>query len=105
MKKNTLQLCLFILITLAGVSFKSQAQPNWTITGNANINAATNFLGTTNNKPVIFKNKWSGTNEAFRQWQIWDRGKKTGNLVACRWYNRSILILTRFGDDRRYSVI
>jgi len=55
MKKNTLKLCLLTLITLTAGAFGRQAQTNWTITGNGNINATTNFLGTTNNKPVIFK--------------------------------------------------
>src|SRR5436305_165835 len=41
-----------ILLSLAGLT--TQAQNSWLITGNSNI-AATNFLGTTNNKPVAIR--------------------------------------------------
>src|SRR6266487_2679668 len=41
-----------ILLSLAG--FTVQAQSSWLITGNSNITGA-NFLGTTNNKPLIMR--------------------------------------------------
>ena len=41
-----------ILLSLAG--FTAQAQTSWLITGNSNI-AGTNFLGTTNSKPVAIR--------------------------------------------------
>ncbi|HXL56991.1 MAG TPA: hypothetical protein VN958_12075, partial [Chitinophagaceae bacterium] len=42
------------LLCLAG--FTAQAQNSWLITGNSNIGSpGTNFLGTTNNKPVAIK--------------------------------------------------
>ena len=55
MKNNILQLRFLTLITLATVAFKTNAQTNWTLTGNSNINATTNFLGTTNNKALLIK--------------------------------------------------
>ena len=65
MKKNILQLCLVTLITLAAVSFKGQAQLNWTITGNSNIDATTNFLGTTNNKHFAIRTNTLNDLESF----------------------------------------
>jgi hypothetical protein len=46
-KISILSLCLF-------VSFSSFAQ-SWSLTGNAGTNPPTNFLGTTDNEPLVFK--------------------------------------------------
>lgn len=44
----------FLFILLSITSSNVNAQP-WMINGNNNINAATNFLGTTNNNALVFK--------------------------------------------------
>jgi hypothetical protein len=57
------KLLLFSLIALTAISAKNYAQTNWSITGNPNIDPSLNFLGTTNNNPIIFK---TNSNERMR---------------------------------------
>src|SRR5690242_8242031 len=52
--KPTLTHC-FAVITFSFTAFISYSQTSWLITGNSNINGTTNFIGTTNSKPLILK--------------------------------------------------
>lgn len=56
MKQKFLHFSLTV-IAIITISSDMYAQTNWSITGNGNIDASTNFLGTTNKKPIIFKTK------------------------------------------------
>jgi hypothetical protein len=56
MKKQILQLGLLILIALTAINVKTNAQ-SWKLIGNAGIDTAHNFLGTTDAKTLIFKTK------------------------------------------------
>lgn len=57
MKKRILHLSILLLIALIAINVKINAQPNWKLTGNAGIDTAHNFLGTTDAKTLIFKTK------------------------------------------------
>jgi hypothetical protein len=37
------------------IAFSSASNTAWTLTGNSGLNAATNFIGTTDDKPLVFK--------------------------------------------------
>jgi len=50
-QKNT---TILAALVLCAASFSATAQ-NWSLTGNAGINANTNFIGTTDGKPLIFR--------------------------------------------------
>src|SRR5690348_12321925 len=45
--------CPAILLTFATMT--AYCQTSWLITGNSNINGTTNFIGTTNSKPLVLK--------------------------------------------------
>ena len=54
MKKQILQLCALSLVALSMISLKTYSQ-SWKLIGNAGTNPATNFLGTTDAQPLIFR--------------------------------------------------
>jgi endosialidase-like protein len=54
MKRQSLQLCALILIALTTISLKSYSQ-YWKLKGNAGTKPATNFVGTTDSKPLLFR--------------------------------------------------
>jgi len=53
---------LLINIGTAVVPFWQNAAASWSLTGNTGTNTAVNFMGTTDNQPLLFKiqNRWSG---------------------------------------------
>ena len=50
-QKNTK---LLAVLLLCAATFSAKAQ-NWLLNGNAGINGNTNFVGTTDNKPLVFR--------------------------------------------------
>jgi hypothetical protein len=56
MKKQILLLSLLILIALTVINVKTNAQ-SWKLTGNSGIDTTLNFLGTKDNKALIFRAK------------------------------------------------
>ena len=56
MKKQILPLSLLILIALTVINVKTNAQ-SWKLTGNSGIDTANNFLGTKDNKILVFRTK------------------------------------------------
>lgn len=71
MKKQFLRLFAITVIALTISQTNSNAQTSWKITGNSGIDSLTNFLGTTDKKPLIFK-----TNNKERMRILW--GGKVG---------------------------
>ncbi len=57
MKKQTLQLSMLIFIVLTAICVKTNAQASWKLTGNTGIVDTSNFLGTTDQNPIIFKTR------------------------------------------------
>lgn len=75
MKKNF----LFAIATLGLFSFAKQSSAQWQLTGNAGTNPTTDFVGTTDNKPLTFKvnGTLSGRVEQFTQLTMF--GLNSGN--------------------------
>ena len=52
MKQKNLQPIIYFLFLITAISANAQS---WSLTGNSNINASKNFLGTTNAQPLVLK--------------------------------------------------
>src|SRR5262245_33139508 len=55
MKQHQLLSAIVITALISGAHSKTFAQNDWHITGNTGLNAATHFVGTRDNVPLVFR--------------------------------------------------